>query len=125
MSQASFSFMRVSIAIPFIDPAMIQCNIHVHSADMGAAVMRHQHLRNPSTDENNVIFVFTQKMHQLYEHRTCSLHAFCCIIPARYHVISLLTIPALSHLSATLPLLPRLCLCNSSGQDKSAKAKRF
>src|SRR3990170_8580859 len=104
---------------------MIQGNIHVHTADMWAAVMRQQYLRNPSADENNIVFVFAQKMHQLYEHRACSLHTFCCVIPARYHVISLLTIPALSHPSAILPLPPRLCLCSPSGQDKAAKAKQF
>jgi len=71
---------------------MVQSNVHIHASDMGAAVMRQQDFRYPAAYEHDILFVFAQKMDELYKHRTGCLDSFGRIIPAGYHVtLSLLT----------------------------------
>jgi hypothetical protein len=46
-----------------------------------------QDFRNPAAYEHDIIFVFAQKMDELYKHRTGGLDSFGRIISAGYHII--------------------------------------
>jgi hypothetical protein len=44
---------------------MVQGQVDINAADVRRGARRKEELRNPATDDNNVVAVFTQQTHKL------------------------------------------------------------
>src|SRR6516225_5568581 len=58
---------------------------------MSNCAWRQNELRNPSTDNHDVIAVFTQEAYELQQHGMCCLNLLCGIVAKRQRHIGLMT----------------------------------
>src|SRR5208283_841634 len=87
--------------IPVGDLQVIEGQIYIHAANMGAWLLGEEQLRHPAANEDNVVTIFPQEVRQLNQDRSCGLYRLGSIVPPCYHAF--LITPSMSAEAASSP----------------------